>query len=103
MPKERRPSGPLTCDEVKAATQLIVVEVQKVVEKELLQGQMGKGRFRKLAPIKGEDDVWRVGSRMRNHVAFTCDGKMPKILPSRHRITLLNIHINSAMRVLMAH
>ena len=89
VPKERRPTGPLTCDEVKAATQFIVLEVQKVIESELLEGQIGKGRFRKLAPVKGEDGVWRVGFRMQNHVASTCDGKMPKILPSQHRVTLL--------------
>lgn len=49
----------------------------------------GTGRFRKLAPTVDDDGVWRVGSRMKNRVPFTKDSKMPKILPSRHKITLL--------------
>ena len=51
----------------------------------------GKGRFRKLAPVKDKDGVWRVGSRLRNYVPFTEDAKMPKILPIRHTMTLLLI------------
>ena len=89
VPVNRRPSGPLSYDEVKAATTFIVKEVQKCIESELLLSDEGKGRFRKLAPLKDEEGVWRVGSRMRNHVVFTADGKMPKILPTYHRVTLL--------------
>ena len=42
-----------------------------------------------LAPVKDDDGVWRVGSRLRNFVPFTHDGKMPKILPTHHQVTRL--------------
>ena len=51
--------------------------------------ELGKGRFRKLAPVKGDDGISRVGSRLWNFVSFTHDGKMPKILPTDHWITFL--------------
>ena len=89
VPKERRPRGPLTFEETKAATLFVIVEVQKHISSDLIEGERGKGRFRKLAPVKGNDGIWRVGSRLRNFVPFTHDGKMPKIVPTHHRITLL--------------
>ena len=49
----------------------------------------GTGRFRKLAPSLDTDGIWRVGSRMKHHVPFTKDSMMPKILPTKHRVTLL--------------
>ena len=90
VPLTRRPVGLLTCDEVKSAKTFIVKEVQKEIEHELIEAaDTGKGRFRKLAPVKDDDGVWRLGSRLRNFVPFTHDAKMPKILPTHHRITLL--------------
>ena len=66
-------------------------EVQKAIEPELIEaaGDKAKGRFRKLAPVKDGDGVWRVGSRLRHSVPFTDDKKMPRILPTHHRVTLL--------------
>ena len=89
VPLKCRPRGPLTCDEVNKATKLVVIEVQKDIVGDLIEGERGKGRFRKLAPAKDIDGIWRVGSRLRNFVPFTRDGKMPKILPTNHNITLL--------------
>ena len=60
VPKERRPKGPLTCVETYAATKFIVIEVQKHIQSDLLEGELGKGRFRKLAPVKGNYGIWRV-------------------------------------------
>ena len=36
-----------------------------------------------------DNDIWRVGARVKNHVPFTFDSKMPVILPPKHRLTLL--------------
>ena len=33
--------------------------------------------------------VWRVGARLKNHVPFTFDNKLPVILPPDHRVTRL--------------
>ena len=49
----------------------------------------GKGRFRKLAPEVDRDGVYRVGSRLKNHVPFTLDHQLPVLLPPDHRITSL--------------
>lgn len=35
---------------LKAATKFVVTEVQKHISSDLIKGEMGKGRFRKLAP-----------------------------------------------------
>ena len=89
VPSDRRPRGPLSCDEVNSATTYIIKEVQNEIDCELTEGAAGRGRYRKLAPMKDENSVWRVGSRLANFVPFTRDGKMPKILPTHHRVTLL--------------
>ena len=51
--------------------------------------KQGSGRFRKLAPVLGDDGIYRVGSRMRNFVPFTIDSALPKIIPVNHKITKL--------------
>ena len=60
VPLKQRPRGPLTCDEVNKPTKLVVIEVQKDIVGDLIEGERGKGRFRKLAPAKGIDGIWRV-------------------------------------------
>ena len=67
---------------IKSSQEGLVAELNLAVEK-------GEGRFRKLAPTQDEAGVWRVGSRMQNHVPFTEDGKMPALLPPDHRLTTL--------------
>ena len=84
------PAGPLTVDEIKQSKLVIVKHAQKEISGELSEAvESGTGRFRKLAPTLDDDGVWRVGSRMKNRVPFTRDSKMPKILPTQHRVTLL--------------
>ena len=72
-----------------AKTELIKFAQEGLVEELKLAAEKGQGRFRKLAPAKDEAGVWRVGARMRNHVPFTADGKMPALLPPDHRLTTL--------------
>ena len=67
---------------MKFAQQGIAEELKEAVES-------GRGRFRKLAPSVDEDGVYRVGSRLKNHVPFTEDNLMPVLLPPEHRITTL--------------
>ena len=55
---------------------------------ELELAKSGKGRFRRLAPKLDDDGLWRVGSRVRQHVPFTYDSKLPVLLPTSHIITL---------------
>ena len=45
------------------------------------------GPYKKLAPRKDDQGVWRVGSRLLNFVPFTEDKKMPILLPYIHRVT----------------
>ena len=84
-----RPAGPLEYKEVKNAKSLLIRFAQEEICSELEDGRVGKGRFKRLAPVKGEDGIWRVGDRMRNLVPFTLDAKLPKILPRTHKITEL--------------
>ena len=90
-------SGPLTLEEVRASKMIIIKEAQKEIELELKEAaDSGKGRFRKLAPVKDQEGVWRVGSRLRNYVPFTEDSEMPKILPTNHRTTHSSPHALSS-------
>ena len=69
---------------------VIMKDAQSEIVQELLKAvESGTGRFRKLAPMKDEKGVWRVGSRISGYVPFTLDSTMPAILPSEHRVTLL--------------
>ena len=43
--------------------------------------------FKRLAPFKDAEGVWRVGWRVREFVPFTRDKKPPAILPKDHRFT----------------
>ena len=67
---------------VKFAQQGIADELKDAVDN-------GKGRFRRLAPEVDGDGVYRVGSRLKNHVPFTLDHQLPVLLPPDHRITSL--------------
>ena len=94
QPRDRRISGPLTCEEVRKSKKMIVKEAQREVEAELEMAAIsGTGRFRKLAPVKDQEGIWRVGSRLRNFAPFTKDANMPQILPTQHRATLLLMYL----------
>ena len=82
------PSGPLLAVELRRAKHLLLMFAQKDIQSELLASVSGKGRFRRLAPAVDEDGLWRVGSRIRQHVPFTLDSKLPVILPTKHLLTL---------------
>ena len=83
---------PLTSSELRRAKILLIKFAQRELVPELKQAATsGKGKFRKLAPIEDKGGVWRVGSRMRV-VPFTLDAKLPALLPTNHRVTLLVMH-----------
>ena len=82
-------SDTLTSKEIARAKCLLIKYAQKSSVKELQQATDGKGRYRKLAPKLDQDGIWRVGTRMRNFVPFTFDGKLPAIIPNDHTVTKL--------------
>ena len=45
------------------------------------------GRYRRLAPFKDVDGVWRVGARVGEFTPFTEDNKPPALLPKDHKLT----------------
>ena len=57
VPIEWRPKGQLICEEVNKATQFVVMQMQKEIFSDLIEGEREKGRFRKLAPLKGDDGI----------------------------------------------
>ena len=79
----------LSAENVQAAKTYLIKFVQKGMKKELEEARDGKGRYRKLAPVVDDKGVFRVGTRLKNHVPFTFDGKLPILLPPNHRVTLL--------------
>ena len=80
----------LSASEVREAKVELIKFSQKSMSKELQKAaDEGKGRYRKLAPVLDENGLWRVGSRLKNHVPFTFDRKLPVLLPPAHRITYL--------------
>ena len=85
--KVREKQSYLTVAELTRARKCLIQHAQLKLKTELEHGAAGKGRFRKLAPVK-DDGLWRVGSRLRQHVPFTNDLKMPVIIP-RDRLALL--------------
>ena len=83
-------SNSLSAVELKEAKYMLIKYSQGELVRELKNAvEFGAGRFRKLAPVVDEDKIWRVGARIKNHVPFTFDSKMPVIVPSEHRLTLL--------------
>ncbi len=81
----------LKAGEVREAKVHLIKFAQKGMIKDLKEAaEEGKGRsYRKLAPMLDDKGVWRVGSRLKNHVPFTFDQKLPILLPHDHRITYL--------------
>ena len=80
----------LTADELVRAKIVMIKYAQKDIAVELsLAAKKGTGRYRKLSPHLGDDGLWRIGERLKNHVPFTRDNKMPVILPPSHRLALL--------------
>merc|ERR1712030_8318 len=47
------------------------------------------GKFKRLAPWKDQEEVWRVGGRNRLTAPFTDDGKPVILLPANSRYTYL--------------
>jgi hypothetical protein len=83
-------SNVLLPSELSRAKAILLKYAQKDSVKDLLEAEKeGKGCFRKLAPLQDDVGLYRVGSRMKHHVPFTHDKKLPVILPNEHRITLL--------------
>ena len=83
-------SNSLSAEELKDAKYVLIKHAQCELIVELRKAvDSGKGRFRKLAPVVDENNVYRVGSRMRNQVPFTFDNELLVIIPSKHRFTLL--------------
>ena len=70
-------------------TYLIKFSQKKMIPELKDAAENGQGRYRKLAPVADEKGVWRVGSRLRNYVPFTFNGKLPILLEPGHRITKL--------------
>ena len=84
------PYKSLSAKELNDAKFMLIKYAQKELVTELKSAaDHGTGRYRKLAPVLGEDNVYRVGARMQHHVPFTFDSKMPVIIPPKHRLTLL--------------
>ncbi len=83
-------SKSISAKELKEAKYMLIKHSQCEIIPELKRAvEHGKGRYRKLAPVVDEDNIWRVGSRMKNHVPFTLDSELPVILSPKHRYTLL--------------
>ena len=82
--------APLESVEFNHVKLIIVKYAQQEIYSELSEAaDKGTGRYRKLAPVLDAEGVWRVGSRMRSKVPFIVDSKMPKILPTKHKVTML--------------
>ena len=84
------PSGPLLASETKRAKTILLKYAQKDIFQDLkLSAETGKGVFKRLAPsFDAEEGLYRVGARVRHHVPFTLDHKLPLLLPKDHPITL---------------
>ena len=85
-----QPAKSLESVEIMLARNVLVKLVQKELVDELKQAsEKGVGRFRKLAPVEDSDGLWRVGSRMKNRIPFTFDAKLPVIVPTKSKVTML--------------
>ena len=81
---------PLSAAELQNSKQVLIKYAQKEMQTELsLANKDGVGPYKKLAPEQDGNGLWRVGSRMKNHVPFTYDSRMPVIVPPKHRLTRL--------------
>ena len=82
-------SKDISCDDIEGARLFCEREAQTELQKDM---NNVSGRFKRLAPVwDDKDKVWRVGERMRVHVPFTWDHKLPILLPKAHPFTILNM------------
>ena len=92
------PTKALCKDEISSTTNFVIKYVQKTMVKDLeestyKEGETNKpkGKFRRLAPVKDDTGVWRVGSRLVEFVPFTEDFALPvlRLLPYDHKVSRL--------------
>jgi len=87
--------GALTAADVQNARKFWIRFVQQEVTEEMQKSASSHnksdthGRFRRLAPYQDDDDIWRIGLRMREFVPFTEDRKPPAFVPPKNRLTYL--------------
>ena len=83
-------SDVLVAKELELSKNLLLKFAQRDIAHQLKQAVSGKGPYRKLAPCEDKSTgLIRVGNRMKIHVPFTFDHKLPVIIPYQHRITKL--------------
>ena len=87
-----RAKGSISVENVVQAKKFWVQFVQREEEDELRKstsqndGEKVKGKYRRLSVFIGEDEIWRVGSRLGEFAPFTSDGKPPAFLPTKNRL-----------------
>ena len=83
----------LTTDMLKHSRLVWIKFAQSEIEEDLLLSISGEkktqGKFKRLAPFKDTDDIWRVGIRLREFTPFTHDRKPPALLPRGHQLSRL--------------
>ena len=89
-----RVPGVILKDEILKAKSTWIRFGQRNMEKDLGESVVhikGKSvvdsRYKRLAPFKDTDDIWRVGIRVREFVPFTEDNKPPALLPRESKLT----------------
>lgn len=92
-------STPISPDHLQLAQLAIIHDVQQSMEEELI---IKKGKFARLHPVKTEEGVWIVGSRLVRHNPLTSiKSHVQWILPSTHPFTNLafrQAHVDSLHR-----
>jgi len=96
LPKSNhRVVGMLLKEEISRARKIWIKfaqnDLQEELDRSIKSDEKSKihGRFKRLAPFKDHDEVWRVGSRVREYTPFTEDHLPPALLPRNHRLTFL--------------
>lgn len=79
--------APVSAEDLRAAQLILIRDVQHSIEDEL---QKKKGKYSQLHPVKTEDGVWIVGSRLIRHNPMTSIKTHTQwIIPSSHPYTAL--------------
>ena len=94
-PKGIAISSSYTSEEIKRAKKFWIryVQIKEVPELRSstaqLEGEKVRGRYRRLSPFLDQDQIWRVGLRVREYAPFTADKVPPAFVPRDSRFTVL--------------
>ena len=97
IPQEKRTNSADTSDlsELRKARNVCIRIAESSIVRDLIDSTSNPstvkihGKYKRLSPFMDADKIWRVGLRIREYTPFTCDNKVPALIPNDSRLAVL--------------